>query len=90
MTDRTTASDITFVHPFALSSQAQPLDAGTYRLFTEEEQIRELSFIAYRRISARLEIPAISVRTAVRQSIQVDPAELEAALAKDAGRDAQI
>lgn len=89
MTDRTTASDITFAHPFVLTSLAQPLEAGTYRLFTEEERIEELSFIAYRRTSSRLEIPAISVRTAVRQSIQVDPIELEAALARDARRHTQ-
>lgn len=88
MTDRTTASDVTFAHPFVLTSLVRPLGAGTYRLFTEEERIEELSFTAYRRISSRLEIPAISVRTGVRQSIQVDPAELEAALAKDAGHDA--
>jgi len=85
MTERTTASDVTFTHPFVLSSLLQPLDAGTYRLFVDEEQIEELSFTAYRRISSRLEIPAISIRTGVRQSIQVDPKELEEALLKDAG-----
>lgn len=89
MADRTAASDITFAHPFVLSSSALPLDAGTYRLFVEEERIEELSFVAYRRTSSRLEIPAISVRTGVRHSIPVDLDELEAALAKDAGHDAQ-
>jgi hypothetical protein len=89
MAGRTTASDITFAHPFALTSSMQTLDAGTYRLFIEEEQIEELSFVAYRRTSSRLEIPAISVRTGVRQSIPVNFIELEAALAKDASHDAQ-
>lgn len=84
MTERTTASDVTFAHPFVLSSFVQPFGAGTYRLFVEEEQIEELSFVAYRRTSSRLEIPAISIRTGVRQSIEVDPQELEAALVRDA------
>jgi hypothetical protein len=84
MTERITASDVTFAHPFVLGSVVQPYDAGTYRLLVEEEQIEELSFVAYRRTSSRLEIPAISVRTGIRQSIQVDPQELEAALLRDA------
>lgn len=88
MTERTIASDVTFAHPFTLSSLVQPLGAGTYRLFVEEEQIEELSFLAFRRTSSRLEIPAVSIHTGVRQSILVDPAELEAALARDASHTA--
>jgi hypothetical protein len=83
MTERTTASDITFAHPFVLKAVKQPLGAGTYRLFVDEELIEGLSFPAFRRTSARLEIPAIGVPTTFRQSLQVDYAELEAALKTD-------
>lgn len=84
MIERTTNSEITFAHPFVLSSLVAPLDAGTYRLVVDEELIEGLSFSAYRRVATHLEIPAISVQTVKRQFLQVSSAEIEAALRKDA------
>lgn len=83
MTERTTRTEITFTHPFHLQSLADPLEAGTYRLVVDEELIEGLSFTAYRRVGTHLEIPAISVGMAKRQFLQVSPAEIDEALARD-------
>ncbi|CUX46346.1 hypothetical protein [Agrobacterium deltaense] len=84
MIERTTNSEITFAHPFVLSSLVAPLDAGTYRLVVDEELIEGLSFSAYRRVATHLEIPAISAKTVKRQFLQVSSAEIDDALRKDA------
>lgn len=84
MIERTTNSEITFAHPFALSSLVAPLQAGTYRLVVDEELIEGLSFPAYRRVATHLEIPAISVEAGTRQFLQVTAAEIESALRNDA------
>jgi hypothetical protein len=85
MTGRTTETEITFAHPFSLSSLHMPLAAGTYKVTTDEEQIEGLSFIAYQRTATMLHIPAIGASANIEQHIQVDPGELKAALLKDAG-----
>lgn len=84
MIERTTNSEITFAHPFALSNLVTPLKAGTYRLVVDEELIEGLSFPAYRRVATNLEIPAISVEAGTRQFLQVTAAEIESALRNDA------
>ncbi len=83
MTERTTETEITFMHPFHLESLSEPLEAGTYRLVADEELIEGLSFTAYRRVATHLEIPAISVTVNRRQFLQVSQEEIDAALASD-------
>ena len=82
--ERTTETEITFARPFALSSLVVPLEAGTYRLIVEEEEIEGLSFSAFRRTNTQLEIPAITTCAGARQRLRVSMQEIEAALAKDA------
>ncbi|NLS07258.1 hypothetical protein HGP14_28615 [Rhizobium sp. P32RR-XVIII] len=82
--ERTTETEITFARPFALSSLMVPLEAGTYRLIVEEEEIEGLSFSAFRRTNTQLEIPAITTGVGTRQRLRVSMQEIEAALAKDA------
>ncbi len=84
MTERTLESEITFSRPFALSPLVVPLDAGTYRLFVDEELIEGLSFPAYRRTATHLEIPALGVSIGTRQLLQVHPRDVEEAMKKDA------
>ncbi|KQV79275.1 hypothetical protein [Rhizobium sp. Root1220] len=81
--ERTTETEITFAHPFALSSLMVPLAAGTYRLIVEEEEIEGLSFSAFKRTSTELEIPALAMDVATRQRLRVSPEEIETALAND-------
>jgi len=84
MTERTTESEITFSHPFVLSSLVRPFDPGTYRLLVDEGLIEGLSFAAYKRTGTHLEIPALGIDIGTRQLLLVHPHELEAALHKDA------
>lgn len=84
MVEKTTIREITFAHPFVLSSLVAPLQAGTYRLVVDEELLEGLSFSAYRRVATHLEIPAISVEAGKRQFLQVSAAEIESVLRNDA------
>lgn len=82
--ERTIETEITFIHPFVLSSVKMPLEAGTYRLIVDEEEIEGLSFSAFKRTSTQLEIPSIATTIGTRQRLQVSSQEIETALAKDA------
>lgn len=83
MTARTTESTVTFWHEFNLSSLDRPQPAGTYRLVVVDEEIPGLSFIAYRRSSTMLHLPAISTRSGLNQVFPVDRDELESVLKAD-------
>lgn len=82
--ERTIETEITFIHPFVLNSFKMPLEAGTYRLIVDEEEIEGLSFSAFKRTSTQLEIPSIATAIGTRQRLQVSSQEIETALAKDA------
>jgi len=49
-----------------------------------EEQLDGLSFIAYRRLTTTIALPSSSTAHISRQLVEVEPADLEAALARDA------
>jgi hypothetical protein len=83
MTIRTTETTITFKHPFLLKAFDRPQPAGTYRLILEDEDIPDLTFLAYRRTATMLHIPAISNSSRSEQVFHVDSAELAAAFEAD-------
>ena len=79
---RTTKSVVTFSRPFSLIGIDRIQPAGTYTVETDEEPIQELSFSAHRRVATRM---SVTIRPGCVETVDVDPAELEAALAKDKG-----
>jgi hypothetical protein len=83
MTSHTNESTVTFKNQFNLSSLDGPQPAGIYRLVTENEEIPGLSFIAYRRTSTMLHLPALTTSAGKTQVFSVDRDELEAALKED-------
>ena len=83
MTSHTNESTVTFKNQFNLSSLDGPQPAGTYRIVTENEEIPGLSFIAYRRRSTMLHLPALTASAGKTQVFSVDRDELEAALKED-------
>lgn len=83
MTIRTSEQTVNFVHPFRLTGMDHPQPAGTYLLETDEELLEELSFPVYRRLATRIFVPVVSGSVVVEEVIDVDPLELEAALAND-------
>lgn len=84
MSGRSTESTVTFRRPFALKALGGALPAGTYRLRVDEDEIADLSFLAYQRVATVLHVPAVGVARGLQQEFTVDPEELEQALAADA------
>lgn len=84
--EKTTTTEITFAYPFVLNSTTTPIDAGTYRVTVNEEQIDGLSFSAFRKTGTHLEVPAIGKASATRQSLKISASELASALVRDKQR----
>ena len=83
MTVRTTSTTVTFVHPFNLSGTDEVQPAGTYTVETDEELLQASSIPAYRRIATLLRLER-TTGTVLTQIVETNPAELAAALARDA------
>lgn len=80
---RTRETTVTFRHPFKLSVLDRLQPAGTYRLVIDEEEIPDISFIAYRRSVSMLHTPAISAPGTSGQVFTVSSEELAKALEAD-------
>jgi len=79
MTSRTISKSVTFARPFRLDGLDRIQPAGNYTVETDEELLQALSFPAYRRTDTRIRLPIVGSEQVAR----IDPAELEAALARD-------
>ena len=82
--ERTTLTTITFLHPFSLTDVDGVQSAGTYTFEIVDRTLDNLSFIAYRRVSTAIMLPAVGASARQRQTIFIDPLELAAALKQDA------
>jgi hypothetical protein len=82
--ERTTLTTITFLRPFSLTDVDGVQPAGTYTVETIDRTLDNLSFIAYRRVSTAIMLPAVGASARQRQTIFIDPLELAAALKQDA------
>lgn len=83
MADRTTVTMITFRKPFVLTSLDGPLPAGTYPMEVDEEEIRGVSFLAYRRTATMLHVPTVTGGRSGHDVYTVDFDELARALEED-------
>jgi hypothetical protein len=83
MTSRTTQTVVHFSSDFRLPGFDAPQPAGDYRVDHDEELIEGTSRLAWRRIGAFLHLPAVATRASTQQLVPINPADLEAALAKD-------
>ena len=84
MTERTTDNFVTFRHPFTLRDIAGPQPSGTYQVETVELAIDGLSFVAFRRVSTTITLPAVGSSPLHREFVEIDPADLATALQRDA------
>jgi len=82
--ERTTESLVTFRRPFALRDIVETQPPGTYQIETVELAIDGLSFVAFRRVSTTITLPAVGSPAMRREFIEIDPADLAAALQNDA------
>ena len=84
MTMRTTSRTVTFTRPFVLSGIVEQQPAGSYTVETDEELIGNAPTTAYRRISTLIRLPGRPGSLVLEQVVDIDAAELAAALARDA------
>ncbi len=84
MTIRSTSKTVTFAHAFRLGGVDGEHPAGNYTVETDEEQIDAASMVAYRRMATWIRLPLPSRVVGSSQTVMIDPAELDAALARDA------
>lgn len=86
-TMRTRSKIVNFTQPFSLSAIDRRQPAGAYTVETDEEMIVTVSFPAYRRTATWVRLPSevqhAGARAGLDQLVNVDPAELDAALARD-------
>ena len=71
MTTRTTTKGVTFRRPFHLKGVDRLLPPAEYSVVTDEEVLDGLSFVAYRRVSTVIFVPAES-GSAV-EMVTIDP-----------------
>jgi hypothetical protein len=84
MTERIKRGSVEFARPFKLCGVDGLQPAGIYEVETVEEQIDNLSSIAYRRISTSIMLSGQNAASFSRQQTLIDPADLATALTKDA------
>jgi hypothetical protein len=84
MTEKTADSLVTFRHPFMLRDVVGIQPPGTYQVETVELAIDGLSFVAFRRISTTIMLPALGISAALRRFVEIDPGDLAAAQLRDA------
>ncbi len=87
MTERLERKTVIFAHPFMLKGVEGAFPPGAYPVEVTEEQLDGLSRMAYRRLSTTIELPASNTACNSRQLVDVEPADLEAALARDVEAD---
>jgi hypothetical protein len=81
MTTRTARKTVTFTRPFNLTGIDGVQPAGAYEVFTDEELIDDLSFVAYRRVATAMHLK----RDGAIGVFPIDPVELDASLLRDRG-----
>jgi hypothetical protein len=83
VTERVSHKAVTFAHPFSLTGVERTLPPGTYDIEVTEEPLNGASRIAYRRVSTTIAVPSSNLASVSRQLVQIEPADLDGALAKD-------
>jgi hypothetical protein len=84
MIETSSQRTVSFTHPFSLNGIDGTFPPGTYVIEETREPVDGLSFIGYRRTKTTIELPAASAAHFSRQLVEIEPADLVTALAKDA------
>ena len=83
MTVRTSQKTVVFTRPFVLNGINETQPAGDYIVETDEELLEGISFPAYRRVLTLIHLHEKPHRPGVRETLTIDPVELDAALKRD-------
>ena len=79
MVTRTSSNTVVFARPFTVAGELRP--AGRYLVEVEEELLEPLNFAAWRAVAALIHREG---STGAASWISVDPAELRAAIGREA------
>ena len=83
MPNRTVQTVVRFSSAFTLPGFDGRQPAGDYRVDQDEETIEGISRLAWRRVGAFIHLPAVGREGSRQQMVPINPADLDAALAKD-------
>ena len=83
MTTRITTKTVVFSRAFVLNEADGEQQPGVYTVETEEEELDVMSISAYRRVSTVMNRYDAHGRDGFIRFVTIDPAELDAALARD-------
>jgi len=83
MSTRTRRSIVHYSAPFALRGIDEVQPPGDYAIDQDEDRIDGVSWLAYRRLATFIHLPAVSTNKMTAQLVEIDIAELEAALQQD-------
>ena len=84
MTERLRHMTVRFARPFSLDGHDGTFPPGDYAVEVTEEPLDSMTVVAFRRTRTTIALPASNIGSVSRQLVEIDPAALEAALAKDA------
>jgi hypothetical protein len=73
--ERVTRKTVRIDRPFRLGGTTNP--AGDYEVTTEEEQLGDLMFEVFRRISTKIYLPPSGGRIGIGDFVEIDPREIE-------------
>ena len=83
MTTRITTKTVVFSRPFVLNEADGEQQPGIYMVETEEEPLDVMTIAGYRRVSTVMNRYDLHRPSGFTRFVTIDPAELEAALARD-------
>lgn len=75
---------VRFAHAFSLEGVEGTFPSGTYVVEETTEPVEGLTFVGHRRTKTTIELPWSGSSNFSRQLVEIDPAALETALARDA------
>jgi hypothetical protein len=73
--ERVTRKVVRIERPFRLGDTTNP--AGDYEVTIYEEQLGDVMYDAFRRISTRIYLPPAGQRIGIGQFVEIDPQKLE-------------
>ncbi len=81
---------VMFRHPFILPGMAEPQPPGTYRIITDQEELRSASFTALKTISAFLEVPVAGLPCTSTRRVPICLDALDACVLADRSIDGPL
>lgn len=83
MPAQTKQTVVHFSAPFSLNGLDGIQPAGDYTIDEDEDEIQGATWVAHRRVATFIHLPAVSSGRKPRETVPIDPLDLQTALARD-------